>query len=177
MQPEVTELTEEEKETYLRLQKKVGWKRTGTEIFESFFPILPMVCCELALVRKINGVDSVLMWRRKDAYYDGWHMPGGYILHGESDEEWIRRVLKKETNLELRYYRFITHFNTRPETGWVPNHQVAIMFYCVADGELSVGRFFPLTRIPEDTLGHHRRYVEHLRAYLLRPEAEDLEIL
>ena len=167
MQPEVTEFTEEEEKEYLRLQKKVGWRRTGTKIFESFFPILTMAVCELAVVRKIDGVDNVLMWRRKDEHYEGWHMPGGYVLVGESDEEWIKRVLAKETRLALKFHFFIRRFNINRTCGII-NHFIANFFLCEVEGEPSGGRFFPLTEVPDDTLENHKLYVEHLRAYLLR---------
>lgn len=170
MRPEVTALTDEEREIYLKLQAKVGWKRTGTDVFESFFPILPMVPSELAVVREIDGVKHVLMWRRKDAHYDGWHMPGGYILLGESDHEWIKRVFKKEVNLRLTHFQFIRRFNTRPDTDWVPNHQMAHFFLCEVEGEPTNGKFFPLDKPPEDTLGHHKHYVDCLRAHLMRME-------
>lgn len=173
MQPEVTELTDEERRIYLKLQAKVGCRRTGTDIFESFFQILPMVACELAVVRKIRGVEHVFMWRRKDVHYDGWHMPGGYLFVGESDEEWIQRVLKKEANLGLENFHFIRPFNLRPETGWVPNHPMAHFFLCRVEGEPSVGQFFPVypvASIPDDTLGHHKKYVDCLRAHFMRME-------
>ncbi|PJE64609.1 MAG: hypothetical protein COU90_02095 [Candidatus Ryanbacteria bacterium CG10_big_fil_rev_8_21_14_0_10_43_42] len=169
-QPAVTELTSEELQTYLALQKKVGWQRTGTEVFESFFGILPMVPFECAVVRYIDGEPCVLLWHRDDEHYTGWHMPGKYLLRGETDEEGVRRVLKNEADLELTSFEFIRHFNTRPESGDVPQHQQALFWLCRAEGEPTVGRFFPLTKLPEDILGHHRRYVDHLRAYLMRDE-------
>ncbi|MEK7576479.1 MAG: NUDIX domain-containing protein [Patescibacteria group bacterium] len=170
MQVGVTDLSVEERAEYLRLQKKVGWRRTGTDVFESFFSILPMVPGELAVVRKIDDVDSILMWHRSDEHYTGWHMPGGYLLLGESDEEWVRRVLKKETSLELGHFYQIRTFNTPPSTGWVPNHQMAHFFLCETEGEPTNGKFFPLAELPEDTLGHHKKYIEWLRAYVMRTE-------
>jgi ADP-ribose pyrophosphatase YjhB (NUDIX family) len=170
VQPEETTLTAEERETYLRLQKKVGNRRTGTDVFESFFQILPMIPCELAVLRQMEGIDHVLMWHRKDAHYEGWHMPGGYLFLGETFEEWVKRVISKETGMTLRSFFQMRTFNTRPETGWVPNHQVAHFFRCVTEGEPSRGQFFPLTQIPEDTLGHHKKFVEVLRAEILREE-------
>src|SRR3989344_9162306 len=113
------------------------------------------------------------MWRRKDIHYEGWHMAGGYILRGESDEEWVGRVIKKEMGLALKQFLAIRRFNTRPETGWVPNHQMAIFFLCEVEGESSVGQFFPVyqtVEIPEDTLGHHKKYVDSLRAHFMRME-------
>lgn len=170
MQPEVTDLTTEERAEYLRLQKKVGWRRTGTDVFESFFPILPMVPSEQAVVRMIDDVPCVLMWHRSDEHYIGWHMPGGYMLLGETDWQWCERVLKKEADLKLTKVQFIRRFNTRPETGFVPNHQMAHFFLCEAEGEPTKGKFFPLTAIPEDTLGHHKYYIDCLRAHLMRME-------
>lgn len=171
MQPEVTELSDEERDLYLKLQAKVGWKRTGTEVFESFFPILPFVPSEQALVRTCaDGSKEVLMWYREDPHYKGWHMVGGYILHGESDEEWLARCIKKETDLKLSSFWHIRDFNTRPETGWVPNHQMARFFVCEVKGEPSVGTWFPLNAIPEDTLGHHKKYIDCLRAHFMRME-------
>jgi ADP-ribose pyrophosphatase YjhB (NUDIX family) len=169
-QSEITSLDEDEIKEYLRLQAKVGWRRTGTQVFESFFPILPMVPSELAVVRKIDDADSVLMWHRSDEHYTGWHMPGGYLLLGESDEKWVRRVLKKEADLALTHFYQIRTFNTRPETGWVPNHQMAHFFWCETEGEPTSGKFFPLTDLPEDTLGHHKQYIECLRAHIIRKQ-------
>lgn len=167
-QPAVTELTPEELKTYLELQAKVGWQRTGTAVFESFFGILPMVPFECAVVRDIDGEPHVLLWHRDDEHYTGWHMPGKYLLRGETDEEGVRRVLKNEADLELTSFEFIRHFNTRPESGDVPQHQQALFWLCMAEGDPTVGTFFPLTKLPEDILGHHRRYVDHLRAYIMR---------
>lgn len=174
-QPEVTELTPEELEQYLALQKKVGWRRTGTPAFESNFSIWPFTPSEQALVRERDGVKEVLMWRRKDAYYEGWHMAGGYIIRGESDDEWVNRVIKKETDLTLRRFFPIRRFNTRPETGWVPNHQMAVFFVCEVEGEPSVGKFFPIypkPEIPDDVLGHHVKYLDCLRAHFMRMKAQ-----
>ncbi|MSR76512.1 MAG: hypothetical protein EXS68_02875 [Candidatus Ryanbacteria bacterium] len=108
------------------------------------------------------------MWHRKDPHYEGYHMVGGYILRGESDEEWLTRCIKKEVNLTLKAFWHIRDFNTRPETGWVPNHQMARFFVCEVEGEPSVGTWFPLDKIPDDTLGHHKKYADCLRAYFMR---------
>lgn len=172
-QSEVTDLLEPEKRILLDLLKRVGYKRTGTEIFEAFWPIFPMNPSEQALVRDRKGIKEVLMWRRKDAHYEGWHMVGGYILRDESDDEWAGRIFKKETALTLKKFFPIRRFNTRPVTGWVPNHQLATFFLCQVEGEPSVGQFFPIfpnPEIPEDTLGHHKKYLDCLRAHFLRME-------
>lgn len=169
-QPEVTELNQEELELYLKLQKKVGWKRSGQAVFESFFPILPVTCSEQAVVRYIDKVPHVLMWYRKDEHYEGWHMPGGYILKGESEWEWTSRVLSKEVGLELKRVEFIRWLNHRAEHWGLPNHQLACLFLCEAEGEVNKGKFFPLTDLPADTMAHHCRMIQHVRAHLIRKE-------
>ncbi|MEK7643496.1 MAG: NUDIX domain-containing protein [Patescibacteria group bacterium] len=167
-QPEVTTLSPDETTKYLELQRKVGWRKAGTLVFESGFPIHPYVSCEIAIVRRMLDTDCIFMWFREDAHYRGWHMPGGYLIRGESHEEWIRRVLAKETAFTLRSYHEIRTFSARPSTGWVPNHQMAHFFLCDVDGDSPEGNFFPLTKLPDNTLEHHRKYVEYLRAHLLR---------
>lgn len=171
LQPAVTDFTDEEQKEFLRLVKKLGWQRTGKDNFEAImFSIFPAVPSEQAVVCNINGVDHVLMWHRDDEHYKGWHMPGGYLLRGESDFDWCARVLKKENGLELKKIDFIRRFNTRPDTGWVPGQQMAHFWLCEVEGEPTNGKFYPLTALPENTLGHHRKYVDCLRAFLMRRE-------
>ncbi len=169
-QPEVTQFTPEQQATFLELVGRLGRKRTGGPNFKALGKVIPQVANELAVHRVIDGVDHGLMWYRDDEEYVGWHIPGGYILEDESDEEWIRRVLRKESGLELISYDIIRRFNNRRSTGWVPNHQMSIMFWCKTKGEPSNGMFFPLTSVPQDTLGHHVFFVQCMRAHLLRQE-------
>lgn len=169
-QPKVTELSQEELEAYLRLQNKVGWRQSGKPVFESFFPILPLTCSEQAVIRYFNNVPYILMWHRKDEHYKGWHMPGGYIILGESDWEWVSRVLKKEVGLELKHVELIRRLNHRADLWGLPNHQLACLFLCEAEGEINKGKFFPLTDLPEDTMAHHRQMIQYVRAHLIRKD-------
>jgi len=171
LQPAVTKLLPEQQEHLIAMLQQVGFERTGKDVFEAFFPILPFVPSEQAVVKEINGVRHVLMWHRDDVFYRGYHLPGGYLLRGESYLEWCGRVLKKETGLLIKKAELIRTFNTRPETGWVPNQQIAHFFLCTVEGEPTHGQFFPITQVPQNTLGHHKKYVEeYLRAFFLRRE-------
>ena len=161
-QPEETILTREEQEQFLSLIKKLGWKRTGKEVFEAFFSIFPFALCEIAVLREINGVPHVLLWYRDDEHYTGWHLPGGYILRGEETEETIRRVLMNETGLQLQKAEFARYYNSYPANAPVPNHQVALLFLCSADGEPRQGTFFPVDALPPDILSHHKEYLEKI---------------
>lgn len=171
LQPAITQLLPEQQEHLIKMLEQVGWQKTGKEIFEAImFGIFPAVPSECAIVREINGVPHVLMWYRNDNDYTGHHMPGKYMIRGQSDEEHVRYTLLNETGLTLRKMEFIRRFNTRPDTGWVSGQQIAQFWYCQADGEPIKGTFYPLTALPEDTLGHHRKYIDCLRAFLLRRE-------
>ncbi|TSC73313.1 MAG: hypothetical protein G01um101470_162 [Parcubacteria group bacterium Gr01-1014_70] len=161
-QPEETQFTPKEQEQFLGLCKKLGWRRTGKDVFEAFFPVFPMALCELAVVREINGIPHVLLWYRDDEHYKGWHMPGGYIARGENPEETARRVLLAETGLRLQSAEFARYCNSYPANAPVPNHQVALLFLCSAEGEPLQGTFFPLDALPLDTLSHHKEYISCL---------------
>jgi len=164
-QPEETQFTSEERVEFLRLVKKLGWKRAGKEVFEAFFPVFPMALCEFAVTRIIDDKPHILLWHRDDEHYKGWHMPGGYILRGESMEEVARRVLFKETGLQMRNVEFAHYFNWHPGTASVPNHQIALLFLCAAEGELQQGTFFPFDAIPSDILSHHKEYLAYLNKH------------
>jgi ADP-ribose pyrophosphatase YjhB (NUDIX family) len=164
-QPEETQFTPAEQKEFLRLVKKLGWKKTGKDAFEAFFSVFPLVVTELAVMRRIDGKSHILLWHRSDEHYTGWHMPGGYMLRGESMEETARRVLLKETGLQLQTAQFARYFNWLPSYAPVPNHQVCLLFVCSAEGEPSPGQFFPLDTVPGDTLSHHKEYIEYLKKH------------
>lgn len=169
-QPETTNLSDGEKATLLKLLKKVGNCKSGKEIFEAFWPIFPMVPVETAILREIGGRPHILLWYREDEHYKGWHVPGKYILYGETYLEAVRRVLEDETGTKLRSAQFLRNFNIRPETGWVPNHQLNMLYLAEAEGEPTQGEFFPLETLPETTLPYHKYYVECVRAHFMREE-------
>ncbi len=169
--PQVTELSPEEVQIAVRLLSRAGTHRTGTDLFEAIWGVVPMAPSEHAVVRKIDGEWHALMWRRPPNdrnFLPFLHLPGGYPLVGETDAEWIGRVLKKEAGLTLVRHYFVRRINMCPETGWVPNHQLANMFLCEVEGEPTNGKWIPLTAVPPDTLGHHVYYAQLIRAHLLR---------
>jgi len=172
--PQVTELSPEEVQIAVRLLSRAGTHRTGTELFEAIWRMVPMAPSELVVDRKIDGVWHALMWRRPktDRNYPPFlHLPGGYPLVGETDAEWVGRVLKKEAGLTLVRHYFVRRINMRPSTGWVKNHQLANMFFCEVEGEPTDGVWVPLDTVnKDDTLGHHVYYAQLVRAHLMRME-------
>ncbi len=172
--PQVTELLPQEVAVAVRLLSRAGTHRTGTDLFEAIWRVVPMALSEQVVVRKINDVWHALMWRRPktDKNFPPFlHLPGGYPLVGEADTEWVARVLKKEAGLTLISHYFVRRINMRPSTGWVPNHQLANMFFCEVEGEPTNGVWVPLNAInKEDTLGHHVYYAQLVLAHLMRLE-------
>lgn len=62
--------------------------------------------------------------------YSGWGLPGGFIDHGESPENAIRRELKEETGIDLAYLKL---FRVR-----IVGKHVEILFTAVTVGEAKV---------------------------------------
>ncbi len=172
-QPEVTDLSAPEEKILLRLLSRVGYRRSGKRIFEATWPIRPTVPVEVAAIREIEGRRSIFLWRREDEHYVGHHIPGKYMLWEESDMETVLRVLQDETGLKLRSARMVRHFNTRPSTGWVPDHEINLLYVVEAEGEEfsgegSGGAFYPLDALPEDILVDHIYLVDCVRGYFMR---------
>jgi len=117
------------------------------------FLALPVV--EVLMTR--TGRDFLLVWR-KDKYFKGWEIPGGYIGYKESLKEACQRVAKREVGLIPKFQKVLT------AEVWLDHPYssgVSIVCLCKVKGEPKNGRFF--TEIPPDTLGHHPKF---LKAFL-----------
>lgn len=49
----------------------------------------------------MNDEGKVLLLNHTFRPYSGWGMPGGFVMHGESPDETIRREIREEIGLEL----------------------------------------------------------------------------
>lgn len=43
---------------------------------------------------------------------DQWHMPGGHVKEGETDEGALRREMKEETNIEIRIFELLAEYQS-----------------------------------------------------------------
>lgn len=67
---------------------------------------VPRVGLSTFIVRKVNGVDCVLVGKRKGSHGAGcYQLPGGHLDYGESFEECIAREVKEgEFNIIYQIY-------------------------------------------------------------------------
>ncbi|KAF0981817.1 hypothetical protein FDP41_012474 [Naegleria fowleri] len=73
---------------------------------------VPRVGVSTFIIRKINGVDCVLVGKRKGSHGEGcYQLPGGHLDYGETWEECCKREVKEETNLDVNNISFITCTN------------------------------------------------------------------
>ncbi|KAG2372777.1 hypothetical protein C9374_013141 [Naegleria lovaniensis] len=73
---------------------------------------VPRVGVSTFIIRKVNGVDCVLVGKRKGSHGAGcYQLPGGHLDYGESWEECCAREVKEETNLDISDISFITCTN------------------------------------------------------------------
>lgn len=64
--------------------------------------------CVAGIIEK-NGTILVGKKISKEGHYLSaqWHIPGGHIISGETEEEAIKREVKEETNLEVKIIKSI----------------------------------------------------------------------
>jgi len=131
-------------------------------IWYAVHSILALPTVEIIMTR--NGKDFLLAYR-KDEYFDGWEIPGGFIGYKESLSEACVRIAKREVGLKPKFEKVITAevWEDHPYSSGV-----SIVCVCTVKGEPRRGEFF--TEIPQDTISHH---ADFLRAFLNLPQTNN----
>lgn len=128
---------------------------TPYEIWKELATLVPLPTVEIILTH--NEKDFLLTYR-KDEIWDGWHIPGGFILSKESIENACRRIAERELNIPISLTKIIDVY------AW-PDHPqsnpISIICVCKPEKEPEVGKFF--TQIPKTTIKHHSDF---LRTFL-----------
>ena len=70
------------------------------EVFYFVSRITPLVNVDL-LIKNQHG-ETLLTWR-EDAFYKGWHIPGGIVRYKEEFSERIKQVAKNELGVEVDF--------------------------------------------------------------------------
>lgn len=74
-------------------------KKLPQKLFLQTFKYVPRVAFNL-LVRNKSG-EILLAKRLSPPFADSWHMPGSYLLRGETINECIKRIAKDELGIDL----------------------------------------------------------------------------
>jgi ADP-ribose pyrophosphatase YjhB (NUDIX family) len=102
----------------------------------------------LAVVLQVRaGLLQVLLWQRaKDPFAGAWSLPGGYLEHGETLEQSIRRHLA--VKVDVRDLAHLEQLGTRSETGRHPAE------WQLATAYLGLVRSDADPAVPADTRWH-----------------------
>jgi 8-oxo-dGTP pyrophosphatase MutT (NUDIX family) len=102
----------------------------------------------------------------RHTYLNGWYMPGGGIKRNETLEQAARREAMEETGAELNDVTLLGVFSSFIQ--WKTDHTA--VFLCKdfkiigkSDGEIAEIHLFPLSALPDDTFGSHRKLLETYR--------------
>jgi colanic acid biosynthesis protein WcaH len=117
------------------LEENIPDKTVGLpeEIFYFIGRITPLVNVDLLIK---DSKENVLLAWRDDAYYHGWHIPGGIVRFKETLEQRIQKTAQDEIGISVS-------FNPKPltiERGITPKfdnrgHFISILYCCsIPDG-------------------------------------------
>jgi ADP-ribose pyrophosphatase YjhB (NUDIX family) len=114
----------------------------------------------LAVVFQVrDGRLQVLIWERaKDPFVGAWSLPGGYLEHGETLEESIRRHLA--IKVDVREVAHLEQLETRSDPNRHPEEwQLATAYLGLVPIDLDPAlphdtRWHPLDRLPELAFDH-----------------------
>lgn len=121
-------------------------------LWRTIISIVPIPSVEVIITR--SGKDFLLTYR-KDQDWDGWHIPGGFILPRESIENACQRVAQKELGMKVEFQKIVSAFSW-PDSPY--GNDFSLICICSTGEEPKVGKFF--TEIPEKIVSHHREFLE-----------------
>lgn len=159
-------LTQSEVEQLAGLLGKIEWPMPK-EVFYALLRCTVSVPIELAV---IDDKGYVLMFYRKDEEYDGYHMPGTVLRDNEDVSNALRRLLASEL--------VGANISAPQNIGWIEiprgsghgenptRHEISLIFLARLHGEYQGkgGEFFPIHKLPKNTLPHHVTLIQQVRA-------------
>lgn len=106
------------------------------------------------IVRNREG--KVLLTWRDDKFYRGWHIPGGFIGVGESIEQALKRITRRELGAAANKAVFAGFFNY----GSIDprSHTLSLTYTCQSQQTPKNGRYFSIAeikKIPKKDLLYH----------------------
>ena len=132
--------------------------------FDRIVKLVPFVACEVLIYDKKKGI---LLLKRRDRYYKGWHIPGGLLRFRESFDERIQAVARDELGIHISSHKLINTYNYIDDPR---GHTVGFVFLCRATGIAKNGKYFKT--IPKNTLSHQKPYLKKVFALLLKKNSK-----
>lgn len=127
----------------------------GTELFEAIITVVPQTCIEAIVVDSIENPTKILVTKRDDQHYHGWHFPGGYIRFGQTFDEAIGNVIARELGIKVRRFQDTGVKYSRVDSR---GHTIGVVFLVELASEPNQGQWFDC--VPEELLFHHKEFLE-----------------
>jgi len=122
------------------------------KVWKELVTIVPAPAVEVLVTR--NGKDFLLT-ERHDKFWNGWHIPGGFLLVKENIEEACNRLATKELGINVNFQYILSTYT------WL-NHPyanaISIICVCHPKREPTIGKYF--TKIPNSTIKIHKQFLE-----------------
>lgn len=149
-------MTKKEKDILVKLLEKLSTQNLlipnmPLDVWYAINRILPLPAVEVIV--STNGKDFLLT-KRKDKFWDGWHIPGGFLMRKETLEKACNRVAKKEIGMTVMFKKLI---GVHVWTDHPYANSLSLICYCTAKSRLKKGRFF--TKIPVNIVPHHSEFI------------------
>jgi ADP-ribose pyrophosphatase YjhB (NUDIX family) len=130
----------------------LGVPRAPKAVFLALKGVVAQPTVELLVTQ--DGRD-VLLTRRDDDDWSGWHMPGGFVGAGEDLAAACDRIARRELGTPARLLRLIGHYT------WTDHpYASALSLLCVCElsGAPNDGQYFD--PLPADLLLQHRALLQ-----------------
>ena len=137
------------------------FKPYGTELFDALARLTVSVAVEAVCLRfnSENKIEVYLAQRSPDdtAYPGEWHCPGSAMRPGESFEDVLARLAKREFGASLVSSRFVANLNPSKVDPEARGTFLSIVYLCVLEKKEGLrGKWFLVNQLPENTVKHHR---------------------
>jgi len=118
-------------ELLVGLRDQLGDTRAGLpeEVFLFVSSLTPLVNVDLLVQSSINGAVKTLLTWRDDAFYQGWHLPGGILRFKESFQNRIHKVAENELGRSAIHISQVLEINEKVNhTRDVRGHFISLLF-------------------------------------------------
>lgn len=122
------------------------------EVWREIVSLVPAPTVEVLISR--NDKDFLLT-ERNDKYWQGWHIPGGYLLAKETIEDACNRLAKKELGMGVNFEKILFLY---PWSNHPYSNALSIVCLCHPLGETEMGKYF--LEIPETTIEEHKDFLK-----------------